>query len=411
MSSALDLTAFDAGLKQHYTADRVEDMVYARNPLLALMPKMEDFGGRNLPIPIIYGNPQGRSKTFSNAQTRATATSTKITDFVLTRAKDYSLATIDGETMEASKGDVNAFVSAATTEIDGAINSLTRSIAVGMYRTSDAYIGQVLAEPTETSTTFSFTLKQTSDITNFEIGQMLVIYSAASGGTKRNSDGSDDEWVVAAVDRDAGTVTLTGDYTSSGTIAANEYIFVEGDRGLGISGLGDWVPSSAPGATTFFGVDRSVDVTRLGGLRLTGTGLPIEEALIEADAKVAREGWYVDHFFMNPKKLGELKKSLGSKVQYVNLSANARVSFTAVVVDGEAGPIKVVGDQNCPYDKVYGLNMSMWKLYTLGKAVRPVGHDGLEMLRQASDDGVEVRYGFYGNVGCRGPGSNIVITF
>jgi hypothetical protein len=119
----LDLTSFDAALKQHYTSDRVENMVYADNPFLAMVAKMEDFGGRNLPIVLIYGNPQGRSATFSNAQTRGAATSTRVTDFILTRVKDYSIATIDNETLEASKGNANAFMEAATTEVDGAINS------------------------------------------------------------------------------------------------------------------------------------------------------------------------------------------------------------------------------------------------------------------------------------------------
>ena len=52
---ALDLTSFASALKAHYTNDKVENMVYSENPLLALMPKMEDFGGKNLPVPIIYG--------------------------------------------------------------------------------------------------------------------------------------------------------------------------------------------------------------------------------------------------------------------------------------------------------------------------------------------------------------------
>src|SRR3954465_7254128 len=112
MTSGLNLTTFDAVLKQHYTNDRVEDMVYKMNPLLALIPKMEDFGGRNLPIPIIYGNPQGRSKTFTNAQTRGGLTSSKVTDFVLTRVRDYSIATIDNETMKASKNNEDAFLEA-----------------------------------------------------------------------------------------------------------------------------------------------------------------------------------------------------------------------------------------------------------------------------------------------------------
>ena len=406
---SLDLTAFDADLKQHYTSDTVENMVYQDNPFLAMVPKYQQFLGKNLPIPLIYGNPQGRSKTFSNAQTRGGSTSTKVDDFVLTRTKDYSIATIDNETLEASKGNANAFIEAATTEIDGAINSLTRSIAINIFRDSSASIGQVLAEPSTDASKFVITMKTASDVANIELQQMIVIYSAKTGGSIRSSDGSDDEWVVEAVDRAAGTFTLTGAYDGSGTIAANDYIFVEGDRGAGVSGLEDWAPSSAPGSTPFFGVARNADVTRLGGNRLDGSSMPIEEALIEGDALVAREGFALDHYFINPTKFGELKKALGSKVQYVDMQVNAKVSFRGVMVDGQRGPIKVVPDQNCPSDRVWGCVLKHLKLYTLGQAVRVIDTDGLQMLRRASSDGVEIRYGFYGNIGCRAPASLINI--
>src|SRR5580692_5162547 len=99
-----------------------------------MVPKMENMGGKYTPVPIIYGNPQGRSKTFSVAQLGTNGlggsqnSSYKIDSFFMTRTKDYAIATIDGETMKASKGDANAFMDAAVTEIDGAINSLTRSL-------------------------------------------------------------------------------------------------------------------------------------------------------------------------------------------------------------------------------------------------------------------------------------------
>lgn len=406
---ALDLTAFDAALKQHYTSDRVEDMTYQSNPLFALMPKMENFGGRNLPLPIIYGNPQGRSKTFTNAQTQAGLTNTLVTDFLLTRVKDYSLATIDGETLEASKGDANAFMEASTTEIDGSINSLTRSLAINAYRTNAVAYGQVLAEPSTHASLFVITLKNTADITNFEVGQVVEMYAALSGGSALHSDGTDNEWAIANIDRDAGTISLVGAYDGTGNIVADAYIFVQGDRGLGLSGLEAWVPATAPDSTSFFGVDRSVDVSRLGGLRLSGTSAPIEEVLIEGDAKVGREGFQLDHYFLTFTKFGELKKSLGTKVQYVDMAANARVSFRGVMVDGNKGPIKVVPDQNCPGNRIFGLTMKYWKFYSLGKAVRVIDADGLQMLRQGTADGVEVRHGSYSNIGCRAPGANINI--
>jgi len=412
MTSGADLTAYDAVLKEHYTSDRVVDMTYRNNPLFALMPKYEKFGGKSLPVPIMYGNPQGRSKTFSQAQSRAQQTSSKFKEFNLTRTKDYSLATIDNETLEATKGDPNAFLEAATTEIDGAINSLTRSLAINMYRDSSSQLGQVSAEPAETAGTFVIFVKDNGDISNFEVGQVLNIWSAKSGGVQRTSDGTDNSWGIIGVNRkiSGAALTLQGTYDAAGNIAADDYFFVEGDRGIGVSGLGDWIPDADPTSAPFFGVDRTADVTRLGGHRFDATGMPLEEALTEGDAIVAQNGGFaINHYFMSHTTFKDLKNSLGSKVQYVNLEASPRVSFRGVMVDGVAGPIKCVPDVNCPDGQIFGLQLEYFKFYSLGPAVRVLSPDGLQMLRQASDDGAEVRYGFYGNVGCRAPGSSINI--
>jgi len=407
---SLDLTSFDAALKQHYTDDMVQNLVYRDHPLLAMMPKYEEFGGRNLPIPLLYGNPQGRSATFSNAQTRGAATNSELVDFVLTRVKDYSIATIDNETLEASKGNKNAFMEAATTEIDGAIDVLSRSIAVKMYRDSSGYLGQVSAEPAVAASTV-ITLTEAEEITSFEIGMDIVIWSAKTAGTQKNFDGSTTSGLITAVDRDAGSITIGVAYTASGTIAANDFLFVAGDRGNAISGLEGWLPNTAPtGGDSFFGVDRSLDTTRLAGVRYDGSAQPIEEALIDAASRLGREGGKPDYVFMNYAKFAELEKSLGSKVQYTELGVTADVFFRGILIHGPRGPIRVVPDQNCQADQAYMLTLKSFKLYSLGKAVRVIDSDGLQMLRQASSDGVEVRYGFYGQVGCRAPGWNAYVN-
>jgi hypothetical protein len=408
---SLDLTSFDSALKEFYTDDEVLNLVYKDNPLLAMIAKMEGFKGKSLPIPLIYGNPQGRSATFTNAQTRGGLTNSQIADFNLIRKKDYSLATIDNETLLASQGNKGAFMEAATTEIDGAIQALSRSLAISMYRDSSGQIGQVLAEPTVAGDTV-ITLKSGGDVTNFEVGQILNIWSAKSGGTQRDVDGTITSMTVKAVDRSGSIVTIEEAYTSSGDIAADDYLFVEGDRGLKLSGLGDWIPAVAPGATAFFGVDRSVDVTRLGGNRFSAVGSPIEEALIDASSRIAREGGKPDHCFMSYSRWASLEKALGSAVQYVNVNMDdVKIGFRGIVINGPRGAINVLPDQNCPDDQAFMLQLNTWKLYSLGKAVRVIDTDGLQMLRQGSADGVEVRYGTYSQVGCNAPGFNGIITF
>lgn len=413
----LDLASFDAALKQHYTDDRVQNMVYKDNPLYALMSKMENFGGRNLPIVTIWGNPQGRSANFQRAQARGNATSSKLDDFLLTRVKDYSIATIDNETLEASKGDANAFLTAATTEIDGTINTLSRSLAIAQYRSGYGEIGQIKAGSAVNGLTI--TLADPDSVTNFEVGQELDTAATLTGASKAYGT-SGNGLIITGVNRSTGVLTFGFNVNDAAngipTIAAGDMLFVRGDHNSAVrtkvAGLEAWVPSIGSEPTTgesFFGVDRSVD-TRLYGQRLDGVGKPIEEVLIDGAQLVGREGGKLSHYFMSYAKYGELEKSLGSKVQYIDMQVNAEVSFRGIVINGPRGPIRVIADQNCPANRVFGVQLDMWKCYSLGKAVRVIDTDGLQMLRQATSDGVEVRYGFYGNIGCRAPGWNINIA-
>jgi hypothetical protein len=395
---ALNMTTFAAALKQHYTNERIENMVYKDNPFLAMVAKYEDFGGENLKLPIKYGIPQGRSATFSDAQ--ANKTNTQLKAFLLTRQADYSLASIANETIEASKGNANAFMEAATVEIDGAIESATRSLAIACFGDGSGAIGQVLAT---TSSVATFTLKQIDDVTNFEVGMQLKL-----NATKTGSSGTLSTAVtVDGINRDTGVITLS----ASASLTADHFIYQEGDYDAKIKGLNAWVPSSAPGSTdSFFGVNRSSDATRLGGIRFDGSSLPIEEALIGGASRVAREGGKPDVCFMNYSNFADLEKALGSKVSYVDVKASPEIGFRGILVHGPRGPIKVIPDQNCPKDVAFMLQMDVWKLYSLGKAPKILDSDGLKFLRDSSADSVEVRVGYYAQLGCRGPGYNVRIA-
>ena len=395
---ALNMTTFAAALKQHYTNERIENMVYKDNPFLAMVAKYEDFGGENLKLPIKYGIPQGRSATFSDAQ--ANKTNTQLKAFLLTRQADYSLASIANETIEASKGNANAFMEAATVEIDGAIESATRSLAIACFGDGSCAIGQVLAT---TSSVATFTLKQIDDVTNFEVGMQLKL-----NATKTGSSGTLSTAVtVDGINRDTGVITLS----ASASLTADHFIYQEGDYDAKIKGLNAWVPSTAPGSTdSFFGVNRSSDATRLGGIRFDGSSLPLEEALIGAASRVAREGGKPDVCFMNYSNFADLEKALGSKVSYVDVKASPEIGFRGILVHGPRGPIKVIPDQNCPKDVAFMLQMDVWKLYSLGKAPKILDSDGLKFLRDSSADSVEVRVGYYAQLGCRGPGYNVRIA-
>lgn len=413
----LDLVSYEAGLKYHYTSEHCENLAYYDNPLFALMPKDENFGGRSEPCPIIYGNPQGRSGTFSRAQTNSRRTSTRIEEFMLTRAKDHSLFSIDNETLKASEKDADAFMDASTTEMDGAVQSLSNSIASKMYRNGWGEIGVIL---TSSFGVTLLTLTNAEDIVNFEVGMELVVAADNDSGAIRAVGSSGNGLIVTGVNRRVGTLTFgfnVNDATNGiPTIAAGDYLFVRGDRmetasptRVVLTGLEGWLPYGGASSTAFFGVDRTVD-TRLAGQYLDGTDAPIEEVLNESIGIVGREGGRLDHFFMPYSKWTDLENSLGSKVQYVDLMANGTIGFRGISVNGPKGPVKCIADRNCQSNRIFGLQLGVWKLKSLGKAVEVFDTDGMQLLRQSDEDGVEGRLHFYGNVGCRAPGWNISIA-
>ncbi len=69
-----------AALKELYVDDKdyMKNIVYSKNPDLAMIPKNESpdgFAGKYIPVPLEYGNPQGRAHQFANAQNQQTASS------------------------------------------------------------------------------------------------------------------------------------------------------------------------------------------------------------------------------------------------------------------------------------------------------------------------------------------------
>jgi len=397
---ALDLVSFSAALKQHYPDYKIENLVYQSNPFMALVPKHEQFGGEVMKMPLIYGNPQNRSASFSVANGQSSTSALKA--FLLTRNSDYSIAEISNEVILASEGDANAFLRAATVEIDGALHALGRSVATKLYRSGSGSIGKAA---TVTGTGTIITLAVIDDVVNFEVGMTLQASATDGGGSVRAGTA-----VVSAVDRINGVVTLASAGITG--LTANDFIFVAGDYDAALKGLGAWLPyedRAAKLSGSFFGVTRSADATRLGGLVYDGTALPIEEALISAASLVGREGGSPDYAFMSFSDWANLAKALGSKVQYADVKAGAdgAVGFTALMVNGPRGVIKCLPDVNCPKGDVYLLQLNTWQLASLKKAVNLFDTDGLRMLRSSSADSLQIRCFSYAQLGCSAPGYNM----
>lgn len=399
-----NLTTFEAALKVLYAGQKLTDIVNNGNPLLAMVPKMTKFGGRKMPLPVEYSHVSNLSSVFSTAQ--GTAGSQKLEEFELTRKKYYNIAQIDGETIRASEGDKAAFVSALKHSVDSALNGLKNVLAQQLYGLGNGQIGQLSA--TTSVTTTSFVLSNPYDAIHFPVGRKIEFSATQTGGSIIGSSTR----TVTGSNLRTGEIGLSATLSGSG-VAVSAYVYGADDYDNVLSGLQAWLPSSDPSATEFFGVNRAVDPAKLAGVRWDGSAQSIEEALIDACAQVAINGGVVDHIFVHPTKWAELAKALQARGTYELESVKApvgTVSFSALKVAHQGGVAKVIADRSCPSNKAFCLQMNTWVLASLGECPGILEHDDNRLLRQASDDGVEVRVGYYAQLGCKAPAFNATVT-
>lgn len=310
-------------LKELYPEDGhfMQDLVYKKNPLLALIPKDESIdgmAGKYIPVPTVFGAPQGRSATFSNAQGNQTAPYD--VSFFVYRASNYQIVTITNELIESTRTNAGAFVDAVKLNMDTGFRNMSNDLALSLFGDGTGKRGVI-----SSISTGVITLADPSTVVNFEVGMSLVAYSV-SGTTYTQSTSAAIGYVIA-VNRSAGTVTVSasaggaaGTPTNWSTSFPN--LAVQGDIAFGsltqttqflkVTGLAGWLPTTAPSSgDSFWGVDRSQDVTRLAGVRFDGSSESIEEALIDAASLVAREGGQPDMAFMSFASYAALEKSLG----------------------------------------------------------------------------------------------------
>lgn len=370
-------------------------------------------------MPLVYGTPQGRSALFTNAQGNQTAPA--LSSFFVYRVSNYQLVTITNELLEATKDNAGAFVDEAKLNMDTGFRNMSNDIAHDLFGDASGTRG-VYA----TIVAGVITLVDPNQIVNFEVGMSLVSYSIV-GNVYTQSPGAAIGYVIA-INRSTGVLTVSAAPggaagTPAGWSAAFPNLGVQGDVNFGaitlqtgfakISGLGAWLPTTAPVAgDNFWGVDRSVDVTRLSGVRFDGSAESIEEALIDGASLVAREGGQPDMAFMPFSSYAALEKALGSKVQYVSVKHDeAEIAFAGITINAPYGPITVIPDRSAPSKTCFLLQMDVWKLRSLGKAphVLTYGLEGLEGIRVGNADALEIRIGLYGNLICSAPGWNCTI--
>jgi hypothetical protein len=404
---ASTLSTFDFALKEWYTKDRIESVIFSDRPWLGMIKKETEFQGRGHPVPVLYRAPQGVAVSLADAQSNAT--SVVGTQFMVTAGDVSASVDIGDKVIKASRANPGAFLQNKKAEIDNLYELVSDTLAIALAGNGGQSLGQRASISSNT-----ITLLDKADVHKFHVGMVLV--ASANDGSDASHALRTGSAAVTAVDLAAGTVTV--DNAAGITSFANsDHLFRRGmffgdTAKFVMHGVQSyvWTHASAPPAIYSSG-SRTADRVRLAGMAVPAadlTGKGIEERIQILGSRLTGRGMApgADCYFLNPEDWQNLAIALQSRGQRSLTDDSTKFGYKYLSVIAGAKEAKVFADRYFPSGVVFGLKKDVWTLFSLEELIHALKGDGLEMLRKSSTNDYEYRLVSYPGLGCSAPGHN-----
>jgi hypothetical protein len=391
--------------KTVYMGRDLANQAKRRTPAYDSVQKMDDFDGAQLVFPFNFAVPNSVATTLPVAQ--AGANSSSFDNWVMsTRKKLYGVLTIDAESMRAARKDIGAFLRLRAKETNELLAYMKMILGGHAFWGDGAgNLAQVTAV-TGSNPATSFTVSQ-FDVVKFHLKQVLVFNATRTGsaGTIKAST-----FRVDGLNRLTGVITVTR-LTGAGAgvdPATNDFVYQNGTYDSFPLGIDAFIPASDPGTggvpASLLGMTRTDDPTMKAGWRVSWQG-SIEETVKYLAALM---GQYVDQensvAWVSRFNWFRLDQELTAQNRKV-IDARATQVFgsPALLLITPEGNIPVVADPYLANDRGYILEMSQIETHHLDGLIHVADDDGLGAIRQAADDGIEIRLRSWGENICQRP--------
>lgn len=386
------MTALSKMFKTIYMGRDLANQAKRKTTAYDLVPKYDDFDGAQLVFPFNYNMPVGVSPSFALAQ--ASPSASGFDNWVMsTRKTLYGFLTIDAQAMKASRKDIGAFLRLRQKETNEILSYMKMVLGGHAFWGDGAgNIGRINAV-TGAAPATSFTLLEPKDAIKFHLNQRLQ-FNATRTGTAGGIRAT--VFKVTGINRVSGSITVS---QVSGAVdpQANDYIYTEGSYDSFPLGVGAFIPATDPGVsgvpTTLLGMTRTDDPVMKSGWRASWQG-SIEET---AKYLVSLMGQYFDRentaMWISRGNWLRLEQELTAQGRKV-IDARATQVFgsPALLLLTPEGDIPVVADSYMVQDAFYLLDMSSVEVHHLDNLIHVVDDDGMSLVRQTADDGVEIRF-------------------
>jgi hypothetical protein len=405
--AVVDTTAADAILKEMIADNPHGVACYTENPALALCKKVK-FTGKIYEWETEYGEGANRSRTASTALAKAN-TLDKV-NWGIRPVSAYDAKDVQHEALNEVQSP-GAFVDLLENVLDALRRSLGNGAGEDLFMNHGAARGQVGSIPSANV----LLLKNPSHATRFYKGQ--EIRSSETDGTSGALQAG--SATITAIDRAAGSLTTDGAgwVDQIATLDADDYLFSDGDFGLGRYGLPSWLPDAAPGGSDSFGpnvINRSVDVVRLAGSRSeAGSGADVATVLRGLCSLISREGGMVDTALLSVDLLSQFEEQVDQKVQYEELKGDkVEVGVPSIKFTASGMKLNLVADRSCGDDHIYTVLKKHLEVVHSGPGlVEVVDSDGKVLSRNATAYSYDVRGLTRANFAYRQPRDGGVAVF
>lgn len=411
---ALPTNVFDGGagaaalgafFKTRYPQRKIEDLVKFEKPLLGELSQSDELTGIATIVPMQLGDPQGVGANIRTAIDNASPLVGRA--WSITPASYYGGMRIDARTLMASRNDQGAFFKVREREYEGILNTIGLTLEKYLWSDGTASLGILAADP---GTATTVTLATPADAINFQAGQTVRFYDNDGTGGAPSTLRAGGVRVLAGVNYVTGVLTFTAAVDAA--LDAGDHVIRDGDVNGVLKGVPAWIPAADP-TDTFFGVARTNFPQMLGGWRQAYLG-SIEETVKALDTQIRRVSQNPKVLWLSFSNWNRLEIELGARGYRMEDGTVGKFGRPSLMMTCPGGPVICKAGPFVPESAAFLLDMSTWKLMTLGALPHLVEDDGLTARvvgvssRDGSlaEDGIEIRLRYFAQLVCLNPFAN-----
>lgn len=357
-----------ANLKTYYK-DGVQSLFFRNDPVIKQL-KSERVEGKSANFEAIAGTGGASSSSYTACVAAASTVSTNV-EFKVTPGQIFSVYEINAKEVQASLTKRGAYMKAAGLKMFASTEAFRRNVATAFYGRGYGELCYAPAQALIANTSATIALSADA-MYKVDQGVVLAVKASVESNTVL------DVLTITAVDMDANKVTVTP--ASTYTMIATDVICLANSMDsagnpLMPMGLAGWLPNVGGRTgtawtnyinTSFFGVNRSANATKLAGQFVQGGASDKVSDVIKRLIKKCRNGGSeADLIIMNPDDMITLDNEVAATSMFFTQTSTKQKKNATVGTSDFAAAFStnyidnIVDTPYCPAGKIYVLEKDM----------------------------------------------------